>query len=82
VTTPRVAVNLSAVELAAPPPPACIVLMAANPDPPPCIAGVAVKLSAYGSDVCSKTRGSPAFQPPEVASGSDSFSGFKVRAYC
>mmetsp|Transcript_15941 Transcript_15941/g.44839 ORF Transcript_15941/g.44839 Transcript_15941/m.44839 type:complete len:425 (-) Transcript_15941:415-1689(-) len=43
-----------------------------------CDFGVAVQLSAYGSDVCSKTRGSPAFQPPEVAAGSEAFSGFKV----
>ena len=30
------------------------------------------------ADTCSKSRGSPAFQPPEVASGELLFSGFKV----
>jgi serine/threonine-protein kinase 11 len=29
-------------------------------------------------DTTSKSKGSPAFQPPEVALGSESFSGFKV----
>ena len=41
--------------------------------------GVSEQLSEYESaDTCSKSRGSPAFQPPEVASGSLQFSGFKV----
>lgn len=29
-------------------------------------------------DTCLTSQGSPAFQPPEIASGADSFSGFKV----
>lgn len=41
--------------------------------------GVSEELDKYsGADTCSKSRGSPAFQPPEVASGSLQFSGFKV----
>jgi serine/threonine-protein kinase 11 len=41
--------------------------------------GVAELLDEYAQDdTCSKSRGSPAFQPPEVASGSQQFSGFKV----
>lgn len=30
------------------------------------------------SDLCSTCQGSPAFQPPEIASGQDSWSGFKA----
>ena len=30
------------------------------------------------SDACSTSKGSPAFQPPEVANGGSAFSGFKV----
>ena len=30
------------------------------------------------SDHCSTCQGSPAFQPPEIASGQDSWSGFKA----
>ncbi|RWS09372.1 serine/threonine-protein kinase STK11-like protein [Dinothrombium tinctorium] len=50
-------------------------------------AGV-VKISDFGvselldqfcrSDICHTSQGSPAFQPPEIASGCESFSGFKV----
>ena len=43
--------------------------------------GVAEELSWRNfdeGDACSKSRGSPAFQPPEVAAGHESFSGFKV----
>ena len=41
--------------------------------------GSAEELSQYEkSDQCSKSKGSPAFQPPEVAAGHTSFSGFKV----
>ena len=41
--------------------------------------GSAEELSMYDeSDTCSKFKGSPAFQPPEVAAGSTSFSGVKV----
>ena len=41
--------------------------------------GSAEELEQYdASDACSKSRGSPAFQPPEVAAGAISFSGFKV----
>ena len=41
--------------------------------------GVAEELGRYeADDACSKSRGSPAFQPPEVAAGHESFSGFKV----
>ena len=29
-------------------------------------------------DTCTTSQGSPAFQPPEIANGHDSFSGFKV----
>lgn len=29
-------------------------------------------------DICHTSQGSPAFQPPEIASGCDSFHGFKV----
>ncbi|KAL3909644.1 MAG: hypothetical protein SGPRY_009352, partial [Prymnesium sp.] len=40
---------------------------------------VAEELQRYQhGDATSKSRGSPAFQPPEVASGCQSFSGFKV----
>lgn len=41
--------------------------------------GVAEELSLFEQhDQCSKSRGSPAFQSPEVASGLETFSGFKV----
>ena len=41
--------------------------------------GSAEELSRFDeTDACSKSRGSPAFQPPEVAAGNTSFSGFKV----
>ena len=41
--------------------------------------GVAEELDNFNkSDLCSTCQGSPAFQPPEVASGQDSWSGFKV----
>jgi serine/threonine-protein kinase 11 len=41
--------------------------------------GSAEELNRYDeSDKCSKSKGSPAFQPPEVAAGNTSFSGFKV----
>lgn len=41
--------------------------------------GVAEELDRYDEhDTCSKSRGSPAFQSPEVAAGKESFSGFKV----
>lgn len=29
-------------------------------------------------DTCSTGQGSPAFQPPEIANGDETFSGFKV----
>lgn len=29
-------------------------------------------------DTCFTTQGSPAFQPPEIANGAESFSGFKI----
>lgn len=29
-------------------------------------------------DICYTSQGSPAFQPPEIAIGLESFSGFKV----
>ena len=41
--------------------------------------GVSEEIDKYQqADTCSKSRGSPAFQPPEVASGGVQFSGFKV----
>ncbi|CRK90444.1 CLUMA_CG004145, isoform A [Clunio marinus] len=41
--------------------------------------GVAEKLNPFASDdKCTKGQGSPAFQPPEIANGHESFSGFKV----
>lgn len=41
--------------------------------------GVTEKLDAFSSnDVCTKGQGSPAFQPPEIANGHESFSGFKA----
>jgi len=44
-----------------------------------CDFGVAEELDKFeGSDTCTKSRGSPAFQAPEVASGQHCFSGFKV----
>ena len=44
--------------------------------------GVSEELGRYDAgDACSKSRGSPAFQPPEVAAGHESFSGFKVDAW-
>jgi serine/threonine-protein kinase 11 len=41
--------------------------------------GVAEKLELFASnDICTKGQGSPAFQPPEIANGHDSFSGSKA----
>ena len=45
----------------------------------PCTPSPSPSCRRYAQDdTCSKSRGSPAFQPPEVASGSQQFSGFKV----
>ncbi|CAN8003671.1 unnamed protein product [Ixodes hexagonus] len=41
--------------------------------------GVAEALDHFAiDDTCHTSQGSPAFQPPEIANGLDSFSGFKV----
>ncbi|XP_046366451.1 serine/threonine-protein kinase STK11-like [Haliotis rufescens] len=41
--------------------------------------GVAEKLDVFSQDdTCKTSQGSPAFQPPEIANGDDSFAGFKV----
>ncbi|KAJ8668063.1 hypothetical protein QAD02_009726 [Eretmocerus hayati] len=41
--------------------------------------GVAEALDAFAEDdTCTTGQGSPAFQPPEIANGCESFSGFKV----
>lgn len=41
--------------------------------------GVAEELDHFcKDDICSTCQGSPAFQPPEIASGKDSWSGFKA----
>ncbi|XP_041360181.1 serine/threonine-protein kinase STK11-like [Gigantopelta aegis] len=41
--------------------------------------GVAEKLDMFSQEDTSRTsQGSPAFQPPEIANGDDSFSGFKI----
>lgn len=41
--------------------------------------GVAEALDRFArDDICYTSQGSPAFQPPEIAIGLDSFSGFKV----
>lgn len=41
--------------------------------------GVAEQLDAFAvDDTCTTGQGSPAFQPPEIANGHESFSGFKV----
>ncbi|ELT96788.1 hypothetical protein CAPTEDRAFT_158801 [Capitella teleta] len=41
--------------------------------------GVAEALDPFAeSDVCRTSQGSPAFQPPEIANGDDTFLGFKV----
>lgn len=41
--------------------------------------GVAEALDRFAEDdTCHTSQGSPAFQPPEIANGLDSFSGFKV----
>lgn len=41
--------------------------------------GVAEKLELFAlDDTCITGHGSPAFQPPEIANGSESFSGSKV----
>ncbi|XP_070562892.1 serine/threonine-protein kinase STK11-like isoform X2 [Ptychodera flava] len=41
--------------------------------------GVAEQLDQFAKDdTCRTSQGSPAFQPPEIANGLDSFSGFKV----
>jgi len=40
--------------------------------------GAAERLASFeDSSYCSKTQGSPAFQPPEIASGAERFSGVK-----
>ncbi|XP_026549735.1 serine/threonine-protein kinase STK11-like, partial [Notechis scutatus] len=41
--------------------------------------GVAEALHPFAEDdMCRTSQGSPAFQPPEIANGLDTFSGFKV----
>ena len=42
--------------------------------------GVAEQLDLFSpdGDQCKTSQGSPAFQPPEVANGDDSFSGYKI----
>lgn len=41
--------------------------------------GVAEALSIFAmDDTCSTGQGSPAFQPPEIANGDETFAGFKV----
>lgn len=41
--------------------------------------GVAEALDPFSfTDICTIGQGSPAFQPPEIANGHESFSGFKV----
>ncbi|KAL0611129.1 Serine/threonine-protein kinase STK11 [Plecturocebus cupreus] len=41
--------------------------------------GVAEALHPFAADdTCRTSQGSPAFQPPEIANGLDTFSGFKV----
>ncbi|XP_065663631.1 serine/threonine-protein kinase STK11 [Hydra vulgaris] len=41
--------------------------------------GVAEQLNPFAvDDSCTTSQGSPAFQPPEIANGLDSFSGFKL----
>nr|XP_002129630.1 serine/threonine-protein kinase stk11 [Ciona intestinalis] len=41
--------------------------------------GVAEELDMFSQcDACFTSQGSPAFQPPEISNGDDSFSGFKV----
>lgn len=41
--------------------------------------GVAERLSPFAvDDTCRTSQGSPAFQPPEIANGLETFSGFKV----
>lgn len=41
--------------------------------------GVAEALDTFApDDTCFTTQGSPAFQPPEIANGAESFSGFKI----
>lgn len=41
--------------------------------------GVAEALSLFAiDDTCSTGQGSPAFQPPEIANGDETFAGFKV----
>lgn len=41
--------------------------------------GVAEALDTFSyTDICTLGQGSPAFQPPEIANGHESFSGFKV----
>jgi serine/threonine-protein kinase 11 len=42
--------------------------------------GVAEVVGVFdGEDSCQDGQGTPAFQPPEIANGADTFSGFKVR---
>lgn len=44
-----------------------------------CDFGVAEELDQFNqSDLCSTCQGSPAFQPPEIASGQDTWSGYKA----
>lgn len=41
--------------------------------------GVAEQLDKFSlSDICTMGQGSPAFQPPEIANGHETFAGFKV----
>jgi len=41
--------------------------------------GVAEQLDPFqNKDLCTTSQGSPAFQPPEIANGVDSFSGYKL----
>ncbi|CAK9302283.1 unnamed protein product [Gordionus sp. m RMFG-2023] len=45
--------------------------------------GVAEQISTFSlDDTCYTSQGSPAFQPPEVANGQDSFKGFKIDVWC
>lgn len=54
-------------------------LLAADRTVKLCDLGTAEQLNPYSSsDVITCSQGSPAFQPPEIANGHESFSGFKV----
>ncbi|KAK7100957.1 serine/threonine-protein kinase STK11-like isoform X2 [Littorina saxatilis] len=45
--------------------------------------GVAEALDTFArDDSCRTSQGSPAFQPPEIANGLDTFPGFKVDIWC